>query len=42
VLPTLSREQLDGIVTGEHAMDAFCRTFIHEGMSYRFACVANR
>ena len=41
VLPTLSDEQLDGIVSGEHAMDVFCRTFIHEKMSYRYACVAS-
>jgi len=42
VLPTLSRGELDRIATGElHVMDALCRTFIHQNLSYRFACVAN-
>jgi hypothetical protein len=37
VLPKLSQDDLAGIVSGRHAMDAFVRRYIHENLCYRFA-----
>src|SRR5262249_45432400 len=39
VLPTLTRAQVKAIATGEHSMDALCRAYIHERLTYRYACV---
>src|ERR1700736_5248346 len=36
VLPTLSQENIAGIASGRHQMDAFVRRYIHENLCYRF------
>ena len=37
VLPTLSPEDITGIASGRHSMDALVRRYIHESLGYRFA-----
>src|SRR5262249_35261940 len=37
VLPTLSAEDITGIVSGRHSMDVLVRRYIHENLGYRFA-----
>ena len=36
VLPTLSRDDIDAIVSGRHQMDVFVRRYIHQNLCYRF------
>lgn len=36
VLPTISANDIDAIVSGRHQMDAFVRRYIHENLCYRF------
>lgn len=41
VLPTLSADDIQGIATGRHSMDAFVRRHIHEHLGYRFLMMPN-
>ena len=36
VLPTLSQDDIDAIVSGRHQMDVFVRRYIHQNLCYRF------
>lgn len=36
VLPALSREDIDGIASGRHSLDAYVRRFIHARLGYRY------
>ena len=36
VLPTLSRDDIAAISSGEHQMDAFVRRFVHANLRYRY------
>jgi hypothetical protein len=37
ILPTLAQEDIAGIASGRHSMDALVRRYIHENLPYRFA-----
>ena len=41
VLPILTRDDIAGIVSGRHQMDAHVRRYIHEQLLYRYTIVPN-
>lgn len=41
VLPTLSRDDIAGIASGRHQMDAFVRRYIHQNLCYQFVILSD-